>query len=212
MKKELQNKREDYRMGALDERDMHAHPLEQFKRWYTQYESLQQRDANAMTLATVDKEGQPKSRIVLLKGLDQGGFEFYTNYESTKGQELAHNPRAALSFYWPELERQVRIEGKVQQMTAEESNAYFNSRPRGSRLGAWISPQSEVIESREDLEKRREHYEAQFTDAVPRPENWGGYRLLPHKIEFWQGRPNRLHDRLVYQKEPEGWVLIRLAP
>lgn len=212
MKEKLQNKREDYRKAALHEADMHSKPLEQFKRWYSEYETLQKADANAMTLATVDAEGKPRARIVLLKGLDQGGFEFYTNYQSAKAQDLDQNPHAALSFFWPELERQIRIEGKVQKMTAAESDAYFYSRPRGSRIGAWVSPQSETLENRAVLENRLAHFQARFPDKVPRPEHWGGYRLMPHKIEFWQGRPNRLHDRLVYQKEPEGWVLLRLAP
>lgn len=212
MKEELQNKRKDYRKSALHESEMHHLPLEQFKIWYSEYEALQKADANAMTLATVDSKGQPKSRIVLLKGLDQGGFEFYTNYDSAKGHELRENAHTALSFYWPEMERQIRIEGIARKMTPAESEAYFQNRPYGSKIGAWVSPQSKPINSREELESRLEKFKERFPGEVPRPPGWGGFRVIPHKIEFWQGRPNRLHDRLVYLKQPESWVLQRLAP
>lgn len=212
MKEKLQQTRQSYEQGALDAQDMSGDPLVQFQRWYEDYEKSQERDPNACLLATADREGRVTCRVLLLKGLDGGGMEFYTNYESEKAQQLEDNPQAALTFFWPELERQVRVEGSVEKLSASESDAYFYSRPRGSQLGAWTSPQSERIASREELEKRAQEVENQFPHEVPRPQHWGGYRLKPRRVEFWQGRPSRLHDRLCYQRSGEEWELFRLAP
>jgi pyridoxamine 5'-phosphate oxidase len=166
-----------------------------------------------MTLATSTKDGKPSARIVLLKGYDEKGFVFYTNYESHKGLELAENPNAALVFFWKEIERQIRIEGIVEKISATESDAYFFSRPEGSRISAWASPQSTIIETRELLETNVQRYTAEFKNSIPRPPHWGGYRVMPLKIEFWQGRSNRLHDRIQYTKTTEGsWKAERLAP
>ena len=166
-----------------------------------------------MTLATADKEGQPTARIVLLKNFDEQGFVFYTNYDSRKGHELAENPRVCLLFYWSQLWRQVRIEGSVAKVSEAESDEYFHSRPLGSKVGAWASDQSQPVESREQLEKRFEEFSSRFADSVPRPQHWGGYRVKPDLIEFWQGRENRLHDRMRYNLQPDGtWIIERLAP
>jgi pyridoxamine 5'-phosphate oxidase len=169
-------------------------------------------EPTAMTLATADGKGRPSARIVLLKGMDPRGFVFYTNYGSRKGRELAANPQAALTFMWKELERQVRIEGKVEKVTAEESQAYYATRPLGSRIGAWASPQSEVIENRAWLEKRWEALSKEYGESPSLPPHWGGYRVMPEYLEFWQGRRSRLHDRIVYAREGSGWKLSRLAP
>lgn len=212
MKKELQDTREDYQKGILDESLFNEDPLQQFKDWYRQYEKVNQLDTNAMTLSTYGLDGFPSSRVVLLKGVDAGGFEFYTNYLSHKGQEMASDNRVALTFYWPQLERQVRVTGYARQLEDEESDAYFRTRPYGSRIGAWVSPQSEVIPGREVLEKRQKEFEAKFPEDVPRPPHWGGYRVMPVQIEFWQGRSSRLHDRISYSKEGDSWRRERLAP
>lgn len=204
--------RKDYTQRGLHEADVDADPFTQFGRWFDETLAAQLPEPNAMTLATATPDGKPSARIVLLKGYDARGFVFYTNYESRKGQQLITNPYAALIFYWAELERQVRIEGHVVQVTPQESDEYFFSRPRGSRLGAWTSPQSQVIAGRETLDERLQQYEAQFVDDVPRPEHWGGFRVEPDVIEFWQGRPSRLHDRLRYRRDDEQWVIERLAP
>jgi pyridoxamine 5'-phosphate oxidase len=171
-------------------------------------------EANAMHLSTVDGSGRPSGRIVLLRGLDAGGFVFFTNYESKKGKQLLENPFVALTFFWPELERQVRIEGKIEKISANESDEYFFSRPRGNRLGAWASPQSQVIGSREELDRLTALLEAQYPGdtPIPRPAHWGGYRVVPELIEFWQGRASRLHDRIQYKQLPSGWMIERLAP
>jgi pyridoxamine 5'-phosphate oxidase len=173
----------------------------------------EQLDLNAMTLATADKHGRPSARIVLLKGLDERGFMFYTNYNSRKGHELAENPEAALVFYWPEQERQVTIAGQVSKLPKAESEAYFESRPRGSQIGAWASDQSAVVGDRTELEKKWQEFEAKFPKEVPCPEHWGGYVLAPKRMEFWQGRPNRLHDRFRYTRQNDkSWSIERLSP
>jgi pyridoxamine 5'-phosphate oxidase len=205
--------RQDYRQQALLETEADPHPMQQFRRWFDQALAADLLEPNAMTLATVDATGQPSARMVLLKGLESGGFDFFTNYNGRKGQELATNAKAALVFWWGDLERQVRIEGTVSPITAAESDAYFHSRPIGSQLGAWASPQSQVITDRQVLETRLEAVKAQYAgQEIPRPPHWGGYRLTPHAIEFWQGRSNRLHDRLLYTRTGDTWQQVRLAP
>lgn len=213
MSKELQNTRKDYTQNVLDKDHVTSNPVEQFAIWYDEYAKTEAIDPNAMTLSTVNSMGRPSSRIVLLKGITRGGFEFYTNYDSQKGKEMANNEWVCLNFFWPELERQVRIEGRVEKVTAEESDAYFNSRPIGSKIGAWASPQSQVIESRDILETRLKKYASEFDDNVDRPPHWGGYRVVPNIIEFWQGRASRLHDRILYTLKVDGqWQIDRLAP
>jgi pyridoxamine 5'-phosphate oxidase len=206
--------RVDYRRGGLSESDVDPDPIVQFQRWFAQARQAVSKEPNAMTLATATAEGQPSARIVLLKGVDANGFTFYSNYESQKGRELLENPHAALVFYWAELERQVRIQGTVEKVSREESEAYFHSRPRGSQLGALASRQSRVIAGRQALEERLAQLEQNLGGAaVPLPEDWGGFRLRPESIEFWQGRPNRLHDRLRYLKDGDGnWRVERLSP
>jgi pyridoxamine 5'-phosphate oxidase len=188
-------------------------PFLQFERWFKTVHDAQTDEVNAMTLATVGADGQPRARVVLLKEVDDKGLVFFTNYESQKGQDLAHHPKASILFFWPAVERQIRIEGVVEKIDAMRSEAYFASRPRGSRLGAWSSRQSQVIASREVLEQAFEQVEARYHDQqIPMPPFWGGYRLIPHQFEFWQGRSNRLHDRLRYRLEDQRWVLERLSP
>ena len=211
---QIANMRKEYTMGDLLESAMDADPIRQFEAWFRQAEAANLPEPNAMTLATATPDGQPSARVVLLKAFDDRGFTFFTNYESRKGRELSANPRAALLFYWPILQRQVRIEGTVERVSEAESDAYFHSRPLGSRLGACASPQSEVIASRDELEQRvRELSERYAAGDVPRPPHWGGYRVRPEVIEFWQGRPDRLHDRLRYRRDSSGrWRLERLSP
>lgn len=205
--------RQNYSKGNLDEDMLAADPLEQFRRWLDEARSTPNLpEPNAMILATADAAGQPSARAVLLKGLDARGFIFYTNYESRKAQELAANPKADLVFNWLVLERQVRIEGEVGRLPRAESEAYHKTRPYGSRLGEWVSPQSRVIESREVLGARLREFEAKFPGEVPLPDFWGGLIVAPRLLEFWQGRPNRLHDRFRYAREAAGWRLERLAP
>jgi pyridoxamine 5'-phosphate oxidase len=204
--------RKNYTFGQLSETEVPHDPLPLFQLWFDQAVKAQCPEPNSMTLATADQAGNPSARIVLLKGADQNGFTFFTNYESQKGRELAIRPQAALLFHWHELERQVRIKGLVERVSAAESDEYFHSRPAASRIGAWASPQSSAIPSREFLEEAEKRYQAEFGDAPPRPAHWGGYCLKPTEIEFWQGRPSRLHDRIHYQLDAANWKIKRLAP
>ncbi|MEM5382143.1 pyridoxamine 5'-phosphate oxidase [Paraburkholderia phymatum] len=210
----LADLRKNYSLGSLDIADVDPNPFRQFDKWFKQAVDAQLPEPNTMTLATVDARGRPSARIVLIKGVDERGFVFFTNYESRKGRELAENPHASLLFYWIELERQVRIEGTVVKTSDAESDAYYASRPLGSRIGAWASDQSKVIESRALLEAREREFSAQYGENPPRPPHWGGYRLIPDAIEFWQGRPSRLHDRLLYTRSSGGadWTIDRLSP
>ncbi|HEX5155806.1 MAG TPA: pyridoxamine 5'-phosphate oxidase [Ktedonobacterales bacterium] len=206
--------RKEYMQRGLDEGDVDANPFRQFAAWFDEARAVSPIEPNALALATVGAGGRPSLRMVLLKGADERGFVFYTNYESRKGRELADTPWAALTFFWPEMERQIRIEGRVEPVSAEESDAYFHSRPVGSQLSASASHQSEVIAGREELEQRVAALSAQYQDQeIPRPANWGGFRVIPDAIEFWQGRANRLHDRLRYRQLASGdWQIERLSP
>jgi len=200
-------------VNTLNESDIDPNPLKQFEAWYGDALASGVPEADAMTLATATTDGAPDARIVLLKSFDDRGFVFFTNYQSRKAEELAANGRACLLFYWLPLKRQVRIEGTVEKVSAAESDDYFHTRPWGSKLGAWASDQSRVITSRENLEKRFAEFELEFADNVPRPPHWGGYRLIPTVIEFWQGRDNRLHDRIRYRlQQDKSWRIERLAP
>jgi pyridoxamine 5'-phosphate oxidase len=204
--------RREYAAAGQREQDCDPDPFRQFATWFQAAISANVPDANAMTLATCTQQGKPSARIVLLKGLDDRGFTFFTNYLSRKGAEIAANPFASLVLFWPELERQIRIEGRVEKVSLQESDDYFRSRPRGSQLGAWCSEQSEVVAGREILEARLRDLEKKFAGDVSRPPHWGGYRLVPDMIEFWQGRPNRLHDRIRYRLVDGRWILERLSP
>ena len=210
----LADLRREYTKGGLRCADLDPNPLVQFQKWFEQALTAQLLEPSAMTLATADKDGRPSSRIVLLKGVDESGFTFFTNYESRKGRELAENPCAALTLYWAELERQVCIAGDVTKTSRAESEKYFAMRPRGSQLGACVSQQSSVVPDETFLEKRLAELEQEFAGRdVPAPLHWGGYHLVPARLEFWQGRPNRLHDRFQYSKQPDGsWRIDRLSP
>jgi len=212
-KEYIQNLRQDYRSASLAESDVDQNPFIQFEKWFKEALDAQLFEPNVMTLATADLSGRPSARILLLKGFDENGFVFFTNYDSKKGKELAENPQAAMVFFWGDLERQVRIEGTITKVDEEESTAYFHSRPKGSQIGATASTQSSVIPNREVLEDRVTALTEEFSEKeVPRPANWGGYRLKPDLIEFWQGRSSRLHDRINYEAVDGSWIINRLAP
>jgi pyridoxamine 5'-phosphate oxidase len=208
----LADLRKEYALKTLDEADVDRDPLKQFGVWMVEAIHAQIPEPTAMTLATADAAGHPSARVVLLKGLDPRGFVFFTNYESRKGLELAANPFAALTFFWKELERQVRIEGTVEKVSAAESSAYYVTRPLGSRVGAWASPQSRAIDNRAWLEKRWTELGAQQGENPERPPHWGGYRVIPGYLEFWQGRMSRLHDRIAFSRVGDAWKIARLAP
>lgn len=204
--------RQDYLNAELSENDVLPNPLSQFAQWFGEAQNAQVAEPNAMTLATVNATGQPSARIVLIKEARNDGVVWFTNYQSRKGADLLHNAQAALLFFWQPLERQVRFEGVVERVSAAESDAYYHSRPVNSRLGAWSSPQSDIITSREVLETNLTHYAAEFGDEPPRPPHWGGYILKPTYVEFWQGRASRLHDRVAYRLVDGAWQIVRLAP
>ena len=204
--------RKSYLSGELDEVNLGNDPISMFAAWMNAAVAAGIEEANGMALATASADGAPSVRIVLLRGFDQRGFVFYTNYESAKGQDLLANPRAAITFWWQPLERQVRVSGSVERVARPEAETYFGTRPRGHRLSAWASPQSRVVKDRAELQARAEEAETQFPGDVPLPDFWGGYRLAPERIEFWQGRENRLHDRLLFEKRQGEWTVARLAP
>lgn len=213
MPRRLSDLRKEYTRAGLTESDVASDPFEQFGRWFDVVLDAGLHEPNAMIVATATPGGHPSARVVLLKGYDERGFVFYTNYEGRKGHELEENPRAALLFYWGELERQVRIEGAVSRVSEQESDAYYSSRPRGSRLGALASEQSREVGGREVLEERVEALQREYEGSdIPRPAFWGGYRVRPESFEFWQGRENRLHDRIYYRREAGGWKIGRLQP
>ncbi len=204
--------RRDYKIASLDEKDVAASPFAQFDKWFGEATKAELPEPNAMTLASCDSAGRPSARVVLIKEYDERGLVFFTNYQSHKGQDLAVNNRAALLFFWPELERQIRIEGRVEKVSAADSDAYYQSRPVLSRIGAWASPQSQALDSRTALEARFAAYSAEYGENPPRPTHWGGYRVVPSFFEFWQGRSSRLHDRICYRLADGKWKLERLAP
>lgn len=210
----IANIRQDYTMAALDENTTGIDPVAFFRKWFDEAHTAQISEVNAMALATVSAEGKPHARIVLLKGVEHNGFVFFTNYESNKGKHIAANDSAALLFFWKELERQVRIEGTISKISTVESDQYFQSRPHGSRLGAWSSPQSQIIPDRSVLDNNYQSFEEKFTGTdVPRPPHWGGYIVVPQQIEFWQGRSSRMHDRILFTQSAGGlWEKVRLAP
>lgn len=212
-KENIQNLRQDYRSAQLSEHEVDNDPIRQFQKWFAETLNAQLYEPNVMTLATADRFGRPSARIVLLKGIENDGFVFFTNYNSDKGQQLLENPQAALVFFWADLERQVRIEGVVSKVSPEVSDEYFHSRPAGSQIGAVASPQSKIIENRKILEDKVISLTTKYEGLeIPRPEHWGGYLVEPSKIEFWQGRQSRLHDRILYELKEGSWIINRLAP
>ena len=212
MPTDVADQRKEYRAGELHEADAAADPVEQFRRWFADAEAAAVPEPTAMTLATADAAGRPHARVVLLKGVDDRGFTFYTNHASQKGRDLAENPFATLVFYWTKLERQVRVDGRVEPVSREEADAYFHSRPVDSQIGAWTSRQSSVIPSRDVLDDREAELKRRFGTDVPLPDFWGGFRVVSEAVEFWQGRPSRLHDRLRYARVGDRWQVDRLAP
>ena len=209
--KSIKDLRTDYHRSELNVKDLTEEPITLFQQWITQAITYSN-DANAFVLSTVNSNGVPSSRVLLLRDATKKGFSFFTNYSSRKSQEIELNPNVCMNFFWPEMERQVRINGSISRLSEQESDDYFNSRPYESRIGAWCSPQSQVIESREVFENKIQELKKKYPNEVPRPENWGGYTIVPNEIEFWQGRASRLHDRFLYNKEGENWTINRLAP
>lgn len=211
---DLKNMREEYALDSLSENLIFADPISQFSKWFDEAIAANVPEHNAMTLSTATADGRPSARIVLLKGFDEKGFTFFTNYLSRKGKEISKNPYAALTFFWPSAERQIRIEGTIEKVSREESEKYFHSRPRGSQIGALVSPQSQEIPGRETLEKKWDELTAEYDGSeIPKPSYWGGYLVRPRMVEFWQGRPSRLHDRILYKKiDNKNWKKVRLAP
>ena len=209
--KSIKDLRTDYQKSELNVNDLTEEPIILFQQWLTQAITYSN-DANAFVLSTVNSNGVPSSRVLLLRDATKKGFSFFTNYSSRKSQEIEVNPNVCMNFFWPEMERQVRINGSISRLSEQESDDYFNSRPYESRIGAWCSPQSQVIESREVFENKIQELKKKYPNEVPRPENWGGYTIVPNEIEFWQGRASRLHDRFLYSKEGENWTINRLAP
>lgn len=211
---DIQNLRQDYSAATLSEKEISPNPIKQFDKWFNEALAAHVHEPNAMTLATATPDGRPSARIVLLKGFNQDGFSFYTNYLSRKGKELAKNPLASVVFFWGPMERQVRIEGTIEKLSREQSEAYFHSRPKGSQIGAVVSPQSQEIADRKMLDDKMQQLEAEYADKeIPKPSYWGGYIIKPRLIEFWQGRSSRLHDRIVYKKvDNKNWKIVRLAP
>lgn len=210
----LSDIRKDYTQATLNKEDLASHPIEQFQQWLKAYASLEPLEPTAMTIATVDEQQRPWQRIVLLKGVDENGLVFFTNYESNKGQQLLHNPNASAHFFWPEVERQVSFIGKVERVSREETQTYFHSRPKASQIGAWASDQSRPLATRELLDDKVKQLKTQYEndEQLPVPEHWGGFRLVPTRVEFWQGRSSRLHDRFEFVLENGGWGLSRLQP
>ena len=209
--KSIKDLRTDYQKSELNVNDLTEEPIILFQQWLTQAITYSN-DANAFVLSTVNSNGVPSSRVLLLRDATKKGFSFFTNYSSRKSQEIEVNPNVCMNFFWPEMERQVRINGSISRLSEQKSDDYFNSRPYESRIGAWCSPQSQVIESREVFENKIQELKKKYPNEVPRPENWGGYTIVPNEIEFWQGRASRLHDRFLYSKEGENWTINRLAP
>ena len=209
--KSIKDLRTDYQKSELNVKDLTEEPITLFQQWLSQAIAYSN-DANAFVLSTVNSNGVPSSRVLLLRDVTKKGFSFFTNYSSRKSQEIEVNPNVCMNFFWPEMERQVRINGSIIRLSEQESDDYFSSRPYESRIGAWCSPQSQVIESREVLENKIQELKKKYPNEVPRPENWGGYTIVPNEIEFWQGRASRLHDRFLYNKEGENWTINRLAP